>query len=102
VLFHDPVWAVAIADYTCPGDPNARAAALLHLQLDQLCSSNPAFKKQLEFYAAMDAKKRKRAKRAKKTRKKKEEFLLSPAEAQLKNDLKKMAETLRLASLLRS
>ena len=100
--FLEASWAVAIADYTYPQDPNARSAAILHLQVDALCSSDPVFKKQLEFFAEMDAKKRKRVKKMKRTSKKNEEFLLSPQEAQLKKDLKNMLEIQRLAWRLRS
>ena len=101
-LFHDPVSAVAIADQCYPGDPNARSAAILHLQLDDCCTENPAFRKQLEFLAEWDSKKRKRAKKKNRSSKKKEEPPLPPALAQLENDLKKMAEIQKLARLLSS
>lgn len=60
-LFHDPVSALSIAQTAHPGDPNAAWAALLHLELDDICSRDPIFKKQLEFYAQLEAKSRKQA-----------------------------------------
>jgi hypothetical protein len=48
ILFHDPVTASIIANEFYPNDPNALAAANMHIFLDNLCSSEPLFKKCLE------------------------------------------------------
>ena len=101
-MFHDPVSAIAIADQFYPGDPNARSAAILHLQLDDCCTLNPTFRKQLEFFAQWNAMKRKRAKKKNCASKKKGELPLPPELLKLENDLKKMAEIQKLARLIRS
>ena len=44
-------------------DPKAEEAALIHVQLDALCSSNSIFKKQLETLANIDARKRNKTRR---------------------------------------
>ncbi len=61
VLFHDGFTSVAIARKVYPDDPIAQEAALVHVQLDALCSSNPLFAKQLEFFAEQQSRLRKRA-----------------------------------------
>ena len=43
VLFHDPFTAIAIAQRLYPGDPMAEEAALVHLHIDSVCSSDPFF-----------------------------------------------------------
>jgi len=52
-----------IARKLYPGDPLAEKAALVHVQLDWLCSSDPLFKKQLEFLADLDARQRRKARK---------------------------------------
>jgi hypothetical protein len=60
VLFHDVGSALAIAEKTYPGDPNAKVAALLHIQVDNLCTANPQFKMQLESYVKLYEKRKRR------------------------------------------
>ena len=64
VLFHDPAAACAIAQYCYPGCDDAVLAALNHINLDLMCSNDPAFKANLEILAEMDARERKKAKKA--------------------------------------
>ena len=65
VLFHDVSSALAIAEGTYPADDNAKAAALLHIQLDNMCTTNPLFKKQLETYAKLFERKKRRKRKQK-------------------------------------
>ena len=60
VLFHDGLTSMAIAWEVYPNDRIALQAALVHVQLDWLCSRNPFFHRQLQYYAAQDSKNRKR------------------------------------------
>jgi hypothetical protein len=62
-LFHDYPTAWGIAEYCYPGDPNARNAAMLHIELDEMCTRNPEFKLYLEALATQDAQQRKQTKR---------------------------------------
>ena len=59
-----------IARKLYPGDPLAEEAALVHVELDWLCSSDPLFKKQLEFFAGLDARQRRKARKGGSGRKK--------------------------------
>ncbi len=96
-LFHDAVSAFAIADFCYPYDPNARAAALFHIELDELCSANSEFKMQLQILATQDAEKRRRArKKSRKTRS------VPPEYKENQEFFKKVLEVLRLYQLLRS
>jgi hypothetical protein len=49
VLFHDPLTASAIARSCYPGDENAVLAALVHIEIDDLCSANPFLSVSLSF-----------------------------------------------------
>ena len=81
IFFHDPISACAIAAKAYPGDKNAISSALMHIEIDLLCSANPFYHKQLELLAKEDALKRKRSnKRKTKTRKKKAPSKLSELE----------------------
>ena len=51
ILFHDSVWANMIASAHYPGDNKALLAAEYHIRLDEYCSRNPQFKKNLEKLA---------------------------------------------------
>ena len=65
-FFHDVTSVYAIARKEYPGDPNAVSSGLLHLQVDETCTLNPAYRKQLEFLSKRAVKERKKRKRAKK------------------------------------
>jgi hypothetical protein len=65
VLFHDPVTAVAIARKLYPSDPRAEEAALVHIQLDMVCSSDRFFAQWLEILAEKDVRERKNARKKK-------------------------------------
>lgn len=58
VLFHDGLTSMAIALQLYPNDRKALEAALVHVQLDWLCSSNPFFAKQLKHFAQKDSRRR--------------------------------------------
>jgi hypothetical protein len=60
VLFHNSLDAMIIAQVQYPGDPNAVLAALVHIELDEMCSNDPYFKRMLKLYA--DAEKRQKRK----------------------------------------
>lgn len=65
LMFHDTLTASLLAKESCPGDPNAVAAANLHILLDDFCSRNPAFKQYLEQMEIVQRKKKTRRKRRK-------------------------------------
>ena len=94
VLFHDVFSAVAIAQSLYPGDPRAKESALVHVQIDLICSSNPLFKMQLEYFAEQDAKKR--SSRKKKAKPRKTTALPDPLE-EFKAFLEKLQEIRRLS-----
>lgn len=83
-FFHDPLSAYIIAEQCYPGDPNAVEAAYLHILLDQTCSENPEFRRQLEKCALLDKKKRRQKKR-------KAEPMLA-VEKRFIEDMKKLVE----------
>ena len=64
--FHDFPSVFAIARKEYPGDPNAISSGLLHLQVDETCTLNPAYRKHLEFLSERALKGRKKWKHAKK------------------------------------
>jgi hypothetical protein len=66
IFWHDPISAMAIAAEAYPGNPNAVSAAICHIQLDNMCSADPVFEKQLEALAIVDAKKRRSSRRRRK------------------------------------
>lgn len=88
VLFHDLVWAVAIARECYPNDPNAVCAAQAHIQFDQLCSRDPSLKKMLENLEMLDRKKSRRTR--KQVRK------MDYTAAKVVRDMKKIEEIRRL------
>lgn len=68
--FHDAFSCSLIALEEYSGDPHAYSAALLHVQLDELCSWNPGYKRHLEMMAELEAEERKRKRRKRKKRRK--------------------------------
>jgi hypothetical protein len=92
VLFHDFPSACLIAQKCYPGDPNAIYAACEHIFLDEQCSANPEFKKQLEELAIQSSKNRRR----------KQTKTQMPVEDPTLRDLKKLVDIERLVKLLRS
>jgi len=59
-LFHDNTWACVIASRLYPNDRHAVLAALTHIKCDEICSSDPKFKKNLEKLARLSRGKRRR------------------------------------------
>jgi hypothetical protein len=97
VLFHDGFSSAVIAQRLYPGDPRAVEAALVHVQLDNFCSSNPDFAKTLKLFAEYDANQRRTARR--KTRSKRPKT----AANQLREFhalIRKLVEVRRLARML--
>ena len=94
ILFHDRMWAMAIAQECYPNDPNAIYAANWHILIDQFCTSDPSFKKMLENLEMLDRKKRKK--------KRKRTPRMDDSLAKLLNDLKKIEEIKRLYRYLLS
>lgn len=88
ILFHDPMWACAIAQQCYPNDQNAVAAANLHLLADSLCSSDPGLKRMFENLEMLDRKKRKK--------KGKQPPITDDTMAKMLSDLKKIEELKRL------
>jgi hypothetical protein len=66
IFWHDPISAAAIAADAYPGDANAVSAAMIHIQVDNMCSADPQFRKQLEAHARADARKRRSSRRRRK------------------------------------
>ena len=91
--YHDYSSVVGFARSLYPGDERAVQAAVFHIQLDEMCSEDPAFKKYIETWAKRRVKKR----RLEKIRVK--EPLPDGVEQLLKN-IKKMAEVARLKKLM--
>ena len=54
ILFHDPLAALVIAQECYPGDPDAVESAYLHILTDELCTSDPVYKKFLEQLALVE------------------------------------------------
>jgi hypothetical protein len=76
-----------IAKKYYPGDQNAIESGLLHLEIDDTCTRDPAYRAQLEFLAELDIKNRKKQKRESrqpipKEFKDQEEFLMKILEIQ--------------------
>lgn len=63
IYFHDVLSVSLIAKKYYPGDSNAIRSGLLHLEIDDACTRNPAYHTQLEFFAELDIKQRKKQKR---------------------------------------
>jgi hypothetical protein len=101
-LFHDGFSSVLIARKLYPNDPRAAEAALVHVQIDRLCSSDPFFKKQLEFFADRDARERRKAKRSsgKKKRKSAKKGTCVDPLKDFGVFLKKLDEVWRLSKML--
>jgi hypothetical protein len=63
-LYHDLVSAIFFAKNCYPGDDNAVMSAWLHIELDDLCSRNPAWKAQLEYFAYRARDRRKKSRKS--------------------------------------
>ena len=68
VLFHDVQSCYLIATAEYPNDPNAISAALLHIELDELCSFNPGYRRYLEKMAELEAEERRRKRKKRRKR----------------------------------
>ena len=102
VFWHDPISAYAIAANEYPGDRNAISSALLHIQIDQECSADPVFHRQLNFLAEEDAQKRKHnKKRKKKTARTKKPKPLSELE-KTEKVISQLLELKKLTDLIKS
>ena len=69
MFFHDPGSAVLIARKIYPGDTQAEASALLHLEFDNMCTADPNLKKRLEVLAKKYYKNRRQSQKSKKKKK---------------------------------
>lgn len=94
ILFHDPLWACAIAQECYPNDPNAICAANLHILADRLCSSDRGLKTTFENLEMFDRKKRKSIR--------KQAPRDDDALAKVFSDLKKIEEIKRMLRILNS
>jgi hypothetical protein len=94
IFWHDPISAIAIAADAYPWDANAVSAAIIHIQVDNMCSAYPNFRKQLEAYARADARKRRRSGRGGK--------LLARGFPELKNFMEDCRKWVELRKLMRS
>lgn len=92
--YHDYTSAVGFARSLYPGDEVALQAAVFHLQLDEMCSEDPVFKKFIEGWARKRVKKRKSKKNIRA-----EEQLPDDVVELLKN-IERMAEVVRLKKLI--
>ena len=105
IFFHDGASTIAIARQLYPNDPQAEQAAIVHCQLDTLCTDNPLFKKQLDFLAKRDARKRREAKKTrsqkKKTKRSKKTQYRDPFE-DFNEFLKKAIEIQQLSKMMSS
>jgi len=103
-LFHDGLSSVLIARDLYPGDPQAEEAAIVHCQIDMLCSNDPIFKKQLEILADLETAQRRKAKAAKGSRKRKAKSQRKPKHADALEDfdqfMRKIVEIKRLSKML--
>ena len=90
-FWHDEQSAFVIAMYCYPNDENAIYSALLHIQIDMICSANPLLRRQLELLAEVDAKKRRKG------RKKKKE---DPLPLGLENFLKDLEKMVRIRKMM--
>jgi len=62
VLLHDGFTSALLARQLYPTGPRAEQAALVHCQLDRLCSNDPHFRKQLEIIAGLNGKQKRKIK----------------------------------------
>lgn len=62
-LFHDPLSAYIIGQSQYPGDQNAVWSAYFHILFDEICSSEPEYKRFLEDMAELDKETRRRTRR---------------------------------------
>ena len=104
VLLHDCFTSTLLARQLYPTDPRAEQAALVHCQLDTLCSSDPNFRKQLEILADLDGRQRRRAKAQRGTGMKGKNSSRKPKPADPLRDLgeflKKIVEVKQLSKVL--
>jgi hypothetical protein len=99
VVFHDGWSATEVAKRVCPGDPVALEAAVLHVQLDELCSNNRVFHDDLKRWAELNAQERKRRRgKGKKTKKR----AIPSSLKKVGKTCKQLLEIGELARLIRS
>jgi hypothetical protein len=65
-LFHDVISTCFIASKVYPNDEKAITSAQLHIHYDELCSSDPYYRKHLEKMAKLDKQRRTQNQRKKK------------------------------------
>ena len=94
-FFHDAFTAVEIAKRTYPEDKQAEQAALIHINIDSMCSADPKLKKQLEIMARKFYKNWWISRKNKKSEKKEK---IDPILADLKRTFKKAIELKRLGT----
>jgi hypothetical protein len=92
--FHYNLSAMGFAKSLYPGDEKALQAAKFHLQLNELCSENPVFRKWLESWARRRVKKRRLSKKVK------AKELLPDVTEQLFKNIDRLAEVARLKRLI--
>ena len=95
IFWHNPISAYVIAAKSYPGDENAAFSALLHIQVDDMCSSDPFLDSQLWLLAKEDAEKRKQSKK-RKTKPRQKEVTNSPEIEKTENFFKKLTELEKL------
>jgi hypothetical protein len=79
-------------------NPRAKESALVHVQIDSLCSCDPFLKMQLEYFTEQDARKRRSSKK-KKAKSRKRKAPPDPLQ-EFTAFLKKMQEIRRLARIV--
>ena len=94
IFYHDVVSAELIAQECYPNDADAVEAALLHILTDEVCSSDPVFRKLLEKMALLN-----RPNKRKPRKKKKEQ---DPLLRKLESDAKKLEKLQRFLRALYS
>jgi hypothetical protein len=99
IVFHDGWSATEVAKKLYPSDPVAQEAAVLHIQLDEMCSKDKFFHDELKKWAELDAREQKRA-RGKGTTTK--IAPTSPSLKKLEKTCKQLLEIEKLNRLIRS
>ena len=92
--YHDYSSVVGFARSLYPGDERAVQAAVFHIQLDEMCSEDPAFKKYIETWAKRRVKKRKSKKKIR------AEEQLPDDVVELLRNIKRVGEVARLKKLI--
>lgn len=92
MYFHDSLSAYVIGQKCYPNDPNAIAAANLHIYIDQLCSADSGLKMTFESWEIVG---RRRGKKRKKQTPIENDIL-----AKVVGDIQKIAEIRRMWSIM--